>query len=85
MELFTPDGNICWKVMPMGDLNSDPILLAMMTKLQMEWETQANERGLKNVVSKIIIHDVLLYGCTAKHILAYFRTVLNILNTTVLH
>ena len=35
LALFTPDGNQLWKVIPMGSLNADPTLLAMMMKLQM--------------------------------------------------
>ena len=34
---------------------------------------------MKNVSSKIIADDVLLYGCTAQQLLAYFRTVLDVL------
>ena len=45
----------------------------------MEWDTLAKERRLKNIVSKIIFYDVLLYGCTAKQFLAYFRTFLDVL------
>ena len=50
-----------------------------MTNLQMEWDTLATERGLKNVSSKIIIGDVLLYGHIAEQILDYFRTVMDLL------
>ena len=41
LAFFTPDGKRRWKVMPMGDLNADTTFLAMMTKLQMEWDTLA--------------------------------------------
>ena len=47
--------------MPTGDLNVDPIFVSMMIKLQMEWDTLAKEYGLKNVASKYIVDDVLLY------------------------
>ena len=50
-----------------------------MMKLQMKWETLSKERGLKNVASKIIVDDVLLYGRTAEQIIGYFRTVLDVL------
>ena len=53
----------------MGALNPAPTFLAMMMKLQMEWDTLANERGLNNVASKIIVGDVILYVLTAKHLL----------------
>ena len=33
----------------------------MVTKIQNEYETLSKERKLKNVVSKIIVDDVLLY------------------------
>ena len=69
--------------MPMGDLNVDPIFLEMMMKLQIEWDTLAKERGLKFFESKIIVDDVLLYGHTAKQLLAYFRTVLDIIKQHV--
>ena len=59
--------------MPMRELNADPIFLTMMMKLQKEWDTLAKERGLKDVASKIIVDDLLLYG------LAYSRTVLDVL------
>ena len=42
-------------------------------------EALAKERGLKNVASKNIVDDVLLYGRTSRHIIAYFRTVLDVL------
>ena len=34
---------------------------------------------MKNVASKVIVGGVLLYGCTAKQLLAYFRTILGFL------
>ena len=45
----------------------------------MEWDTLAKEHVLKNVASKIIVDDVLLYGRTSRQILDYFRTVLDVL------
>ena len=44
-----------------------------------------NGAQAKNVASKIAVDDVFLYGCTAENILAYFITVLDVLNTTTLH
>ena len=61
---FTPDGKWLWKVMPMRSLNAAQTLLSMTTKIQMECYTLTKECGLKNVVSKIIFDDVLLYGQT---------------------
>ena len=49
-----------------GSLNAASIFVAMMMKLQMEWDTLATERVLKNVAPKIIVDDVLLYGRTAE-------------------
>ena len=63
----------------MGDLIAAPTFVSMMMRLQMEWDTLATKLGLKNVASKIIVDDVLLYERTAKKILAYFRTVLDVL------
>ena len=65
--------------MPLGALNVAPIFVSMMMKLEIEWDTLAKERGLKNVASKIIADDVLLFGHTDEQLLAYFRTVLDIL------
>ena len=48
----------------------------MTMKLKMEWDTLSKEHGMKFVATKIIVYDVLLFGSTAKHILAYFRKVL---------
>ena len=79
LALFIPDGNWWCRVMPMGDLNVASTFVVMMMKLKMEWDTLAEEFGLKNVASKIIVNDVLLYGHTADHILEYFRTVLDVL------
>ena len=79
MELLTPDGKRRLKVMTMGSLNEYPTFVAMTMKLQMEWDTLAKEHGLKNVAYTIIVDDVLLYGITAEHIIAYFRTVLDVL------
>ena len=79
LEFFVPDRKQQWKLMPMRDLNAAPTFVAMMMKLQMEWDTLAKGRGLKNVASKITVDGVLLYGCTADHILAYFRTFLDFL------
>ena len=50
--------------MPTGALNAYPTLLEMMTKLQTEWGTLAKDSGLKNVASKIIVDDVLMYRRT---------------------
>ena len=47
MEFFIPNGKRQWKVTPMGALNAAPIFVAMMMKLQMEWDTLSKERGLK--------------------------------------
>ena len=63
----------------MGALNEAPIFLAMGMKLQMEWGTLSKERGLKNVASKIIVDDMLLYGCTADQIRDYFGIVMYVL------
>ena len=79
LKFFTPEGNRRWKVMPMGDLNGSPTFVAMTMKLHMEWDTLAKQRGLKNVASKIIVDDVLLYGRTEEQLPAYFRTVLDVL------
>ena len=46
------------------------------------------ERGLKNLASKIIVDYVLLYVHISKHILEYFKTVLDVLkryHTTIKH
>ena len=79
LALFVLDRKIRCKMMHMGDLGLDPTFIAMMMKLQMEWDTLAKECGLENVASKIIVEDVLLYGNTADRLLSYFRTVLNFL------
>ena len=39
MASFTSYGKWWCKVMPMGALNAAPAFVAMMTKLQMEWDT----------------------------------------------
>ena len=80
MAFFTPYRNLRWKVMPMGSLNMAPKFVAMMMKLQMEWYTLAKECGLKNTASKIIVDGVLLYGRTARQIIAYFITVMDFLS-----
>ena len=79
LEIFTPEQKRRWKVMPMGGLNAAPACVAMMTKLHMEWDTLAKVHGMKNFASKIIVDDVLLYVGIAKHLIAYFRTVLDVL------
>ena len=35
LALFTPGGNLRWKVIPMESLNAAPKFVAMMTKLKM--------------------------------------------------
>ena len=79
LKFFTLDGKRRCKVMPMGSLNSAPTFLATTMKLYMEWDTLSKERGLKNVASKIIVDDVLLYGSTSKQLLDYFITVIDVL------
>ena len=64
--------------MPMGELNVSPTFVAVNMKLKMEWDTIAKERGLK-MLHTIIVDDVVMYGLTAKKILAYFRKVLDVL------
>ena len=65
--------------MPMWYLNAAPTFISMVMKLKNEWDTLAEERSLRNIASKIIVDDDLLYGRTAEQILAYFRTVLYVL------
>ena len=65
--------------MPLGDLNVAPTFLALIMKLQMEWDKLSKKRRLKNIASKIIVDDVLLYGHTSNKRLAYFRAVLYVL------
>jgi hypothetical protein len=79
LAFFTPDGKKRWKVMPMGALNSAATFVAMMQKLQQQWDTLAKERGIRAVGSKVIVDDVLLYGRTADQLLKYFCTVLDVL------
>ena len=79
LAFFTPYGKWLLEVIPMGALNSDPKFVAMIMKLQMEWDTLAKERGLKTVASKIIFDYMLLYRRTSEQLLAYFRTVLDVL------
>ena len=73
LEFFNPDENIRRKVMPMGSFTSAPTFVAMMTEIQMEWYTLAKERVLKIFAPKIIVDDILLYGCSYKQLLDYFR------------
>ena len=79
LVFYTPKGKRQWKVIPAGHLNSDPTFLSMAMKLQTEWDTIAKENSLKMFASKIIVDDVLQYGRTDGHLLAYFRTVLYVL------
>ena len=79
LAFFTPDVNRQWKVVPMGALNAAPVFVAMIVKLQIECDIPYMERGLKIVASKIIVYDVLLYGCTSEQIISYFKTVLDVL------
>ena len=79
LAFFTPDGKRRCKVMPIGDLNADPTFVAITTKIQLEWDTLSKQRVLKNVASKIIVDYVLLYGRTSGQLLAYLRTVLDVL------
>ena len=79
LAFFTPNGKRRWTVMPMGFLNSHAIFVAMMATMQAEWEQKAAARGLKNVGSKIIVDDVLLYAPTIEDSLAYFRIILEVL------
>ena len=65
--------------MPIVELNPAPTFAAIMMKLQMEWDILAKESGLKFFASKIVVDDVLLYGLSEKHILAYSITVLDVL------
>jgi len=60
-------------------LNSASTFVAMMTKLQKQWDTLAMDRGLSGISSKVIVDDVLLYGFTAGQLLKYFRAMLDIL------
>ena len=57
------DSNMC--------SNGDEAINGMGHTSQRTW--------FENVVSKIIVDDVLLYGCIAEQLLDYFRTVLDVL------
>ena len=65
--------------MTIGELNTASTFVAILMKLQMEWDTLAMERGLKNIASKITVEYMLLFGSTANQLLAYFGTVLDVL------
>ena len=65
--------------MPMRSLNAAPTFVSTTKNLRMEWDTLAKERDLKNVASKIIVDDVLLYGRTGEQLLYYLITVLDFL------
>ena len=65
--------------MPMGALNEAPTFATMMMKLHMKFYTLAKQRGLKIFASNFIVDDVLLYGRTARQLLSYFITVLDVL------
>ena len=55
LEFFTTDGKRWWKVVPMGDLNAAPAFVAIMMKLNNEWDTLAKERGLKMLHQKMFL------------------------------
>ena len=55
LALFSLDGKLRRKLMPMGDLNSAPTFVAMMMKLK--WNDTHN---LKNVVWKMLHQNSLL-------------------------
>ena len=78
LAFFTSEENWRWKVMPIGGLNEAPTFVSMLMNLQMEWDTPAKECGLKNVASKMIVDNVLLYGSTAGQLQYYLRTVLDV-------
>ena len=40
----------------------DPSFLEMMMNIKTEWYVLAKERGMKNIASKIVVDDELLYG-----------------------
>ena len=50
-----PDEKWRWKVIPMGSLNTATTFVAMMRKLQMEWDTLSKERVLKNLHQKLFL------------------------------
>ena len=79
LAFFTPTGKKQWKVMPMGALNSAATFVAMMTKLQVKWDEIAEQRGIQNAGSKVIVDDILLYAETADSLLSYFRCFLEVL------
>ena len=79
LEFFSPHGKWRWKVIHMGALNASPKFVALMMKLHIGWYTLAKKRVLKNVASKLIVDDVLLYGHKAEQLLDYFIMVLGVL------
>lgn len=67
-----PDGKKRWKVMSMGALSSAAMLIAMMSKLQQQWDALAKERGVIGIGSKVIVDNTLLHGRAANQLLKRF-------------
>ncbi len=79
LAFFTPDGKLHFTVMPMGALNGAAVFVAMMAKMQKEWDELARSRGITHCASKVIIDDVLIHGREAEMLLRYFRAVVDTL------
>ena len=82
LAFFTPDGKKRWKVMPMGALNSASTFVAMMMELQRQWQALAEDRGIVDCGSKVIVDDVLVYGRDQEQLLNTSRPCSIYLSTT---
>ena len=79
LAFFTPQGKKHWTVMPMGSLNAHAVFVAMMTKLQAKWTTNADIAKLPRTGSKVIVDDILLYAYTVGALFSLWKMVLNVL------
>ena len=51
-------------MIPIGALNKAPTFVSIIMNLQKKWRILAKEQKLEDIVSKILVDDVFLYGHT---------------------
>jgi hypothetical protein len=79
LAFFTPNGKKRWTVMPMGATNAHPVFVAFISRLKIEWDKIAEQRGLSRYISQVIMDDIILAAHDIETLLQYFICVLSVL------
>lgn len=64
----------------MGDINSPPTFMAMVTKMKNKWDILSKKRYLTHVGSKLVVDYILLHTRSSDQFMSYFWYVMDSIN-----